>query len=65
MPRHIYVGETAVLISRLMDEVMPWVIGHEEIDGKNKPILKENAPHDIVKKRDKLFALIINEVHSE
>ena len=43
----------------LIHAVIPWVSGHEEINGKMKPILKEDAPKEIVEKRDRLFELVL------
>ena len=45
--------------SELINAIIPWVSGHEEINGKMKPVLKEDAPKEIVEKRDRLFELVL------
>ena len=46
----------------LIRTIIPWVIGHEHIGNKNKPILKPDAPQEIVEKRDKLWEIVLAEV---
>lgn len=43
----------------LLDAIRPWTIGYERIGKKIKHILKPDAPREIVKKRDRLWELIL------
>ena len=45
--------------AELFDAIIPWVSGYEKINGKMKPVLKEDAPKEIVEKRDRLFELVL------
>ena len=43
----------------LMDAIQPWAIDYEKIGEKYKPILKPDAPEEIVKMRDEFWELIL------
>jgi len=46
--------------SELIKAFIGWTTGRfEEINGKNKPLLKEDTPKEIVEKRDRYFELIL------
>ena len=52
--------------SELIDAITNWTTGRfEEINGKMKPILRDDTPQEIVKKRDRLWELILLETDDE
>ena len=40
--------------------IKPWVIGFESFEDNERPALKQNAPKEIVEKRDKWVELVRN-----
>ena len=44
----------------LLDAFYDWIIGFEPVGERNKPILRADAPPEIVKKRDEFFELVLN-----
>ena len=43
----------------LFEAFHDWIIGYEPVGERNKPILRADAPPEIVKKRDEFFELIL------
>ncbi|MBQ5325572.1 MAG: hypothetical protein J6K80_00075 [Oscillospiraceae bacterium] len=47
-------------IKVLFEAIHDWIIGYEPVGERNKPILRADAPPEIVKKRDEFFELVLN-----
>ena len=52
--------------SELINAITKWTTGRfEEINGKMKTILRDDTPQEIVKKRDRLWELILLNMDDE
>ena len=45
----------------LIHAVGPWISGYEKINRKMKPLLKKDAPKEVIERRDRLFELVLLE----
>ena len=53
-------------LAKLIHEIGDWTTGRfEEVNGKMKPLLKEDAPKEIVEKRDRLFEIVLLDAIAE
>ena len=52
-------------VLELFRAIRPWFIGCEWIGEKNKPILKPDAPEEIVKMRDELWEWVLLDTDDE